>query len=368
MRKCLLCGFFGYHNLGDDLLLKEALKNIPNDYEIYMLNPGQYITNVTERKIQIVTSIFHLINKRIDLTIFNGGGIFPSIQYTFKSLIKSYIIHLISHKMIINGIGIVPKKGFLNNLRFSVFLNFCSYISVRDEISRKYVNKLLKNKQCINCHDLYFGKELINNPSNCRNGVLVCLANPFNKTELQEFHFQERYKKLVLSIQNILLLLKRKYGELTFMPFYLGSDELFINDVISLDLLKNSKIIVPYKDFKLNEVDDIFANYKMGLCMRFHSFVLSIRNNLPFLGICYDYKSESLLQEIGLQEIGLRYGVRDSQFFGEERDLNDKELLCKLNYLENNYLNILDKLDNVRMELNKEVKNNYENIYEILKV
>lgn len=367
MKKCLLCGFWGHHNLGDDLLLKESLKNIPKDYEIYMLNPGPYITDVTERKIRIVKSIIYLINKRIDLTIFNGGGIFPSTQYKFKSLMKSYIIYLISRKMVINGIGIVPKKGFFNNLRFSIFLNFCTYISVRDEVSRTYVNKLLKNKQCINCHDLYFGKELANNFTNCKNGVLVCLANPFNEKELQNSHFQERYKKLVFSIQKILLALKEKYGNLTFIPFYIGSDEKFINDVISIDSLKDSKICVPYKDFQLNEVDDIFASYKIALCMRFHSFVLSIRNNLPFIGICYDYKSESLLREIGLKEIGLRYGIRDSQFFGEERDLNDDELLCKFRYIENNYLNIIDRLEEVKIKFNSSVRNNYKKIYTLLK-
>lgn len=36
MKNILLCGFFGQNNLGDDLLLLEALSKIPKEFNIYI--------------------------------------------------------------------------------------------------------------------------------------------------------------------------------------------------------------------------------------------------------------------------------------------------------------------------------------------
>jgi polysaccharide pyruvyl transferase WcaK-like protein len=41
--------------------------------------------------------------------------------------------------------------------------------------------------------------------------------------------------------------------------------------------------------------------------MRYHAMVLSVQESVPFLGICYDWKSISLMQELGLSELAVQY-------------------------------------------------------------
>lgn len=365
MKKCLLLGYFGHHNLGDDLLFEEAILKIPNGYEIMLLDCGEYLEKNKTLKITKLSSFKSLIFAHPYLSIFNGGGVFPSKQYNLRNFLKHLFIWSVSKKMIVNGVGIVPKKGFWNNFRYRIFLRTLSYISVRDNVSKQYVESLIGEKRCINCHDLYFGRTL-SSVSYKRKGVLVCLANPFNKDEKKEKRINNRYLKLVNEIQKLLLEMKAQYGQLTFMPFFLGSDEVFINDVCRHPELNQSKVITPYVDFQLNEVDDIFCQYEIGLCMRFHSFVLATRNSLPFIGICYDHKSEALLAEMGLLDVGVRYGIRENQFFGIEQDIEIEQLRARYQYVIQNKSQITDILNISRIKFYQSVNENYKNIYSII--
>lgn len=365
MKKCLLLGYFGHRNLGDDLLYEEAMLKLPEEYEIMTLGCGEHLKEIAVRKITRLPSLKSLIFTPPHLTIFNGGGVFPAKQYPLGTLLKHLIIWMVSKKMIINGVGIVPKKGYWNNFRFNLFLHMLHYISVRDDVSKQYAESLIGKRRCVNCHDLYFGKTL-SSVSKKREGVLVCLANPFSKNEKENFYVNSRYLKLVAQVQELLLVMKLKYGQLTFMPFFLGSDEIFIQDVCQHPSLNQSKVITPYVDFQLKDVDTIFCQYEIGVCMRFHSFVLSVRNVLPFVGICYDHKSESLLAEMGLADVGVRYGIRNSQFFGIEQDI-DKDRLCEcFQYVVQNERSIVETLNQFRQKYHQQVNDNYKSIYSII--
>lgn len=218
----------------------------------------------------------------------------------------------------------------------------------------------------MNCHDLYFAKGLDSLKGN-RNGVLVCMANPFTKQEMQETHYITRYEALIQTIQSLLKRMKADFEKITFMPFFLGSDEKIISDIMQDGELSDSNVLTPYKDFTLDEVDSIFASYKIGLCMRFHSFVLATRNALPFVGICYDYKSESLLNEMDLSNVGLRYGIRSSQFFGCENDIEFDDLNHIYEYVRNNLSYIENKLNYYGFAFHKDVLTNYQSIFKLLK-
>lgn len=368
MRKCLLMGFFGYSNLGDDLLFAEAVSKIPKDYELYILvSKNSTLSKTSNRKVHFLYSKLSLYTRYYDLVLFNGGGLFPSTEFSLKHYCFLFSLYSISKRIVINGIGIVPKKGYKSNFLFASFLRLASYVSVRDEVSQKYVNKLLNKENTVNCHDIYFGRNIrvCQGGKDTRKGLLVCLAYPFSGEELNNEKCRIRYNSFVSVLQETIYEMSFYTNKhISFLPFYKGSDDKLINDILRDDRFKNSKVLKVGEDYDINNIDKVFSEYELGLCMRYHSFVLSIRNCLPFVGICYDYKSESLIKEIGIDYIGVRYGIRKNNFFGIEKDLNRKEISDSLSWVIKNKDKITGLMDKARMEYFNSVIQSYKNIFD----
>lgn len=370
MKKCLLIGYYGYENLGDDLLFIEALSKIPSYYDIY-INAHENLALPTTGDRDIIKIGRKDRRTYYDLIILNGGGLFPSTKFGIRQFVTYLRYFFQSKKIVINGIGIVPKQGFVSNFLFGSFLRMASYISVRDDVSKQYVDKLLFNKKCINCHDLFFGRELLPLPKTMndkRKGLLVCIANPFSEEEKKDPNIVSRYNKLVKQLQDAIYRISSNYtdNKVSFLPFFKGSDEILINDILKDQRLRDSQILSTSSDFKIEKVDEVFSRYKFGICMRFHSIVLSIRNCLPFVGICYDYKSESLIKEAGLGKVWVKYGIRKKQFYGIENDIDEVEFHKAIDEVVCNYSLIETTMNNIRNKYHEAVLKNYEAIYKII--
>ncbi len=362
MKTVLLQGFFGHDNLGDDLLLYESLNRIPNGYNIYVQGTDMCKSFKKIRNINIVSSKWQVLKNRYDYIIIPGGGVFPSSSYSFKSLLYAYFLRSRAKFVIYHGIGICPKNGFLNRFRFSLLLRMCNYISVRDDVSKYFVNTLVKTINCQNCGDLIFGRELTlcKRSDVKREGALLCLTYPFSDEEMKIDYFQERYRKYVSIMQKICLFLTNRYSRISFISFYKDRDIQIYNDLIANEQLKTIKLLRKDIDYSYENVDLIFQQYEIGINMRFHSFVLSIRNRLPFLGICYDYKSESMMEKIGLLNTCVKYGIRKGEFFDEERDLVQNEICDKLNFVINNQDYIEKEMDDYRLKMYDSVNKSYD--------
>ena len=152
------------------------------------------------------------------------------------------------------------------------------------------------------------------------------MANPFSDTELQDKNVALRFDKLVKQCAELILRYRNAGYTIHYLPFYRGSDEKFIRRV-QQELGTNDKVLQFGKDFSLDTINELFQQYSFGLCMRFHSILLSVKNALPIVAIEYDFKSEMLLKEAGLEQFGVRYGIRKSEFFGELVDIPDGVLL-----------------------------------------
>ena len=92
-----------------------------------------------------IYGIKEILRHRYDAVVWSGGGLFPSRIFGFKQLLKNSIYRFVSSKMILNGVGIVPKP---KRHFFDYFLSLLDYCSVRDG-----------SAAAINCGDLYWGSE-----------------------------------------------------------------------------------------------------------------------------------------------------------------------------------------------------------------
>lgn len=362
----LLCGYFGHNNLGDDLLLLEALHKLPKIYHIYILssNPDTNKALISFRKYRdftIISGRKEIWRRHYKALIYSGGGLFPSKKFNGKDLRRLILQRLTAEHVIINGCGIVPKK---TSFWFKLFLRTLSYCSVRDEVSRLYVESL--GKKVVNCGDLYWGNASdTTNVTRDNRTFLICLANPFNKDELMQERIHKRYGLLISQLAAFITMIKRKGYIVHYLPFFQESDELFITDI--QNKLNSSDLVLQRNiDYDLEQVDHLFACHGAGLCMRFHSILLALKNRMPMVAINYDYKSESLLQEIGLNDLGIRYGIRTSQFFGEEIDLDLPALYTafdKMYSLREEYAVKVAEFYNLRKN---SVSENYRKIFNLL--
>lgn len=324
----LIHGYFGHSNLGDDLLLKQALEKIPLKYELYILWPKDKDDIAQEfmktRKFRLLHNRMEILQHRFCMLIYFGGGPFPSTTFSVISLLSRLLTGLTSRRIVLNGVGVVPKP---NRRYFDMFMKTVSYCSVRDEMSREFVAK--GYPQVVNCGDLYWGASCdlskMEKLSGKEKRLLVCLANPFSEEEKRQQRIMDRYRLLVRQMARIVSYAKTKGYKVDYLPFFHGSDEKFIGDV--QDELKTSdRMLRQNVDYTLDDIDILFRHYDMGICMRFHSVLLAIKNGVPCVGICYDHKTEQLLQEAELSDYGVRYGIRTNQFFGEEIDLDYERL------------------------------------------
>ena len=148
-----------------------------------------------------------------------------------------------------------------------------------------------------------------------------------------------------------------------YLPFYHGRDEKIVEDVQRA--LNSSDRVLQYgKDFALQDIDELFASYDIGVCMKFHAVLLAVKNSLPCLAICYDHKSEQLLKEAGLSEYGVRYGIRTSEFFGEERDLDSSVVNNIMKKVKTDSIDFVVKSKAFAASKQASVNDNYRIIFE----
>lgn len=264
-------------------------------------------------------------------------------------------------KRIICGCGIVPKN---ESRYFQKFLQTVDYCSVRDDISRAYVEKL--GYRAVNCGDLYWGND--NEPLDAEKNAgtcLVCLANPYGENELSNDATKQRYCAFLSSLSKVIHTIKSAGFVVEYMPFFHLSDEVLIEDLQQL-MGTEDKVLAYGVDYTVESVNRLFAKYDIGFCMRFHSILLSIKNSLPFISINYDYKSEMLLKEAGLEEYGVRYGIRKTQFFGEEIELDEQLLLLKFKKMLDDRSLIKRKSLAFKEKKRKHIEENYNTIFKLL--
>lgn len=174
-----------------------------------------------------------------------------------------------------------------------------------------------------------------------------------------------RFDKLVKQCAELILRYRNEGYTIHYLPFYRGSDEKFILRV-QQELGTNDKVLQFGKDFSLDTINELFQQYGFGLCMRFHSILLSVKNALPIVAIEYDFKSEMLLKEAGLEQFGVRYGIRKSEFFGELVDIPDDALL-KIDAMVHAEKDVyVERSKEFAMKQHHKVLDNYQKIFNMI--
>jgi len=356
----LVEGFYGRNNLGDDFILRAILDTIHKSEtikfvkimvsdthyagynELFRMYPRLHFTLVSNTG-NSIKQIFERIRilQSIDYWIIGGGGVFPKekIASLIKRLLYIRIARIKNVKTAMYGIEINPVYKKRNKYIWKQIIANCDFIYTRNQSSMNFLNSVYvkKNKaysdvtfgvctqEEIEFNEISLNQKLAVSP---KSFYLWSLAMPWTSKELDGNHYKNRYDSFVSQIADVI----NTHDKVThvFLPFYYDNDIVFIND-ITKKISESIKYIIcdHKKSLKLGEKRKLFFYADRCICMRYHSVLFALYYAKQVYAISYSPKTTSMLKEIGLVNSYVEFGIRPTEFFYSEFDL-DKERFIEI--------------------------------------
>lgn len=321
--KIMLWGWYGFENLGDDLLLYTMLKYLHGDITVPMQKP-YILQNVR----QVKRSYGNLVRGAFvhDAVIIGPGGLFP---FDNKSKVLLYYIItriwiLMGRKVIFFGIGISEKMSDLSAILWRRMAKTADLFAPRSENVLKRL-KLTESEKIHSMADCVFASEVANEVEHTeKNRVVISVAN------LQKDN-QKVFNEMVEKWSGVVKKLIMKGFSVDLIAFTKGADDEMIDAILAN--LKNFRGIRQIYYSQAANVVNSWNRYKFAICMRFHSLVLSILNDVPAIPIAYGHKTFSLAEKCGLSDYTLVWNTYQSEYFGKTVDVSVDEIIEKVEQL-----------------------------------
>lgn len=302
--KVLISGYYGYHNVGDEAILKSiitALKEEDPKIEIVVLSNDVEYTKKTYNVKAInrwsVGEIFKNLKNSNGL-ISGGGSLLQDV--TSKRAVKYYIGIMALCKFakkpyFIYAQGIGPINDKLNQKITKKYLNYANYISLRDEESKEFVKSIGVTKEIEIVPDPVMGYSIDDFKSN----VMDNYNYDFISISVRDWSsaktdFLEKVKECCDE-------LIEKGQKIVFVPMHGKHDYETSKQIV--DKMKNKCEIFPY-DSSIEEKILCIKKSKLMIGMRLHALIFASTVDTPMIGISYDPKIDSFLNLVNQPLIG----------------------------------------------------------------
>jgi polysaccharide pyruvyl transferase CsaB len=304
MKRILISGYFGFNNLGDEAILNsmiQMIKELVPDAKIIVLSNSPESTKVKYDTESIYRyDIFKIMSemKKSDIFISGGGSLLQdvtslrSVPYYLGLIFLALIFQM---KTIFFAQGVGPVKNKVFRFLIEKVLNRVDYISVRDDKSKTFLEKLGIKKNKINS---------IDDP--------VFALNISNLELDQKEKKDDEIKNIGISVRNwhqnsyldsladfLNTLGEKNNISITIIPFHQGKDVEISKKLQGM--LEVDSRLRSYTD-NLDEVNEFYKKLDLFIGVRLHSLIFSVVNGIPFIGISYDPKTDSLIEEMGYQD------------------------------------------------------------------
>ena len=275
-RKIFINGYFGYYNLGDDLMIKSLMSFLSSKHSLYLLTKNNYYKhNIHFINRFNLIKLFLLINK--DDQLFNLGGVSQdktgSIGFYYYFLINLIFLIKKAQIIFINSDFIDIKKNY-NKKVIHYLLNKSKIIIVRNKIDYNYYKKTYSN--------VYYLPDIIFT-------LNFKISKKPIKSILLSLKYKYNYKELIRNInqnKQSINILKMKNEKL--------------NQSVSL------KKIIIYNYNNLNKIISLIYNSKKIITMHYHIAILGILFRKPVYLIKTNEKLKSLIKDFSFKQNTLK--------------------------------------------------------------
>ena len=347
--KYLIYGYYGYNNLGDDLLLDTIINRIKEkdmDADFTILNkssnslkeyPNVYYSNIrdilysSKNKVLKFWSFFSAFKKYIDecdVFLLGGGTIFmDSNKASFLMIYLSFFVSYaksIGKKVVLIGIGIDILSSFFSILAMKKILSNSHFVYCRDALSFQIAKKLSTTANVILTQDLVFGsfwsKSILND-----DGV-----NREHKTiGISLIDYSDKYgENYIPELNNILNTYIKNGFKIKLLSFQINTDK--ADNLFYERLMHHEDIEIV--NLNIGNFFEHFNSLDYVLSMRFHGILLGILFQKYTLGIVHEVKNQQLCLETGVDYLFLNdltlNKVMNSDFRRLDADMLTKLTLC----------------------------------------
>lgn len=313
-----LFGWFGYRNLGDDLLLEVMLDRLSaasavGDIEVAVANPD-YLAGVFERypKAHPSTRSFRRLfsaPKNADLLIVGPGGLFPHSDpkkvAAFTAVTGTW--RLRGRDVAFFLFGANARQGALSRALWRRIESMTLLFIPRDVDLIEAVG-MTEDEETFAAADAVFSLDAESFFRSCEkeNDVAFCFANLFEDQGRD-------YCEFVLSCAEIVRSSVALGCKPVLFSFTAGADER-----LNFDIAKQVGGDVGVLDYEqtLSEVRFI-RRYRLVVGMRFHACVLSLLARVPLVPITYSSKTERLIRDCGMDRHMSFYCNSLSAYYGK---------------------------------------------------
>ena len=276
----------------------------------------------------LFTKINNYLNN-FNAIIIGGGGVFGN--FFFKFIYK----YLVNYNNIIIALGVgIDYESFIFNSKKCI--NIFDHIFLREETDLLLIQRIIGSEYIHFLPDLAFKLDY-SKPSN------LLLQNKKNNNTIGIFlaNSLRIYENIVDIISIFIDYILEKGYNVIFYRFDTSNniyqDDSFINSKIYNKLKNKNNVYLDNNVYSVEEMLENIGKLYINICVRFHSHIFSIMNNVPFLSISITRKTRLLMLENDMQEY---------MIIKENSNINKYiEVFEKIVKEREKYINILKNLD-----------------------
>ncbi len=310
MNKVVISGFYGFHNIGDEAILKtltDQLRKLDSEIQITVLshNPEETMSkfDVIAVKRNDIIKVFSAI-KNADILLSGGGSLLQddtsarSIHY-YLTIIQMGLF-LKKHVFCIsNGIGPIIRES--NKKQVARVLNKVGHTTVRDFNSQKLLLEIgVKPEKVSVSADMVIAMTMQSPEIGLKIIKEVGIVDRERKLlgiaiRQKDFRTPEKRDQLIELANR----LSKNYSVL-FIPFYYKNDTKIYDDIHAY---VNDHVYFIKEKYNTDAFMSLLENLDMLIGSRLHSLIFSLVAEVPFIGISYDPKIENFMDMIGMQPV-----------------------------------------------------------------
>lgn len=308
MYKILISGYYGFHNIGDEAVLRcvtERLRHSLEDVSLTILSNdpedtrGKYQVDSVHRMhpLQVLRALWNT-----DMLISGGGSLLQDVTGRFSILYYLAIIALallLKKRVIIYSQGIGPIRGKFNRRLTGFLLKKVHGIAVRDQDSARLLESLGVPPESI---DISADPVLRLEPAEKTRGKAILEElSPHGSGPLVGWAIKDTGPEFLAEIEKSIRYMQEAYdARCVLIPFHFEQDAPVARQ-LARDLGEGVGCIA--EKYLTDEMLSVIGNLDLLVGVRLHSLIYAAVSGVPFIGISYDPKIDAFLESISQRSV-----------------------------------------------------------------
>jgi polysaccharide pyruvyl transferase WcaK-like protein len=290
MRNVSLCGFYGYENYGDTLMLRGLCRFINSE--------GAQCLPFSDRGTLEAHHYTKLPLNDEGIIALGGGGIITPNFWFFKQGLEKKIPN---HKLILLNVGLTTESIPV----FEKIKNQIELIVVRDKFSLELATRYYPEEMVIYTPDIGFYRFDPVEEVKAEKIVTVCLNYYIFKNYFSSNNRDRIFaEKAIIELATFLNWLETLGYSTCIVPCQTDTEvnDNTVNAVLNGFLNKKAKWI--YNNY---EIENVISKSSLVISSRYHSSLFALKSGVPFIDITHHSKNLNFLKDVGLTDFSVNY-------------------------------------------------------------